>query len=328
MRFRLRRWRLGVLLDHAPRARPHHRRAVQGRVLERYGARRGHADRGRALPFDRRQQPAGAAGGERAGAGCQLVRRGIRTGRKPADAVRWVMTESITGAALISSQEIVDLDAFTIGSLYRRSRVSLVESTKLLIEAGQRLAAKKAQLDHGQWLPWLETNADILGFETRMTASRLMKAARKCNVNDTFNEENAILLNRTIWGNEEPEPIEQFPAITGPEGVCCGYDELHALVRRGVRFGNIYADPPWLYGNQGTRAATSNHYAGLTVDQLCDPNLFPISKLAADDAHLHLWTTNGFLLECPRIFEAWGFEFKSSFVWTKPQMGIGNYWRK
>ncbi len=237
------------------------------------------------------------------------------------------MTESITGAALISSQEIVDLDAFTIGSLYRRSRVSIVESTKLLIEAGQRLAAKKAQLDHGQWLPWLETNADILGFETRMTASRLMKAARKCNVNDTFNEENAILLNRTIWGNEEPEPIEQFPAITGPEGVCCGYDELHALVRRGVRFGNIYADPPWLYGNQGTRAATSNHYAGLTVDQLCDPNLFPISKLAADDAHLHLWTTNGFLLECPRIFEAWGFEFKSSFVWTKPQMGIGNYWR-
>ena len=89
-------------------------------------------------------------------------------------------------------------------------------------------------------------------------------------------------------------------------------------------FGTIYADPPWLYDNQGTRAATSNHYKGLTVKQLC---ALPIGRLAAKDAHLHLWTTNAFLFECPRIFEAWGFEFRSSFVWVKPQMGIGNYWR-
>jgi len=25
--------------------------------------------------------------------------------------------------------------------------------------------------------------------------------------------------------------------------------------------------------------------------------------------------------------EAWGFEYKSCFVWVKPEMGIGNYWR-
>lgn len=24
---------------------------------------------------------------------------------------------------------------------------------------------------------------------------------------------------------------------------------------------------------------------------------------------------------------AWGFEFKSQFVWGKPQLGLGNYWR-
>jgi N6-adenosine-specific RNA methylase IME4 len=53
----------------------------------------------------------------------------------------------------------------------------------------------------------------------------------------------------------------------------------------------------------------------------------PVGRLAADDAHLHLWTTNGFLFECPKLFAAWGFEFKSSFVWVKPQIGIGNYWR-
>lgn len=92
----------------------------------------------------------------------------------------------------------------------------------------------------------------------------------------------------------------------------------------GKTFGCIYADPPWKYGNQATRAATSNHYEALTVEQIC---ALPVRELAAEKCHLHLWTTNGFLFECPRIFEAWGFEFKSSFVWVKPQMGIGNYWR-
>lgn len=100
--------------------------------------------------------------------------------------------------------------------------------------------------------------------------------------------------------------------------------DFDALVRNGERFGCIYADPPWLYDNQGTRAATGNHYDGMTVEELC---ALPVSDVAADDAHLHLWTTNGFLFECPRIFAAWGFEFRSSFVWVKTQMGIGNYWR-
>lgn len=104
----------------------------------------------------------------------------------------------------------------------------------------------------------------------------------------------------------------------------CTVADLERLVSAGRKFGCIYADPPWLYSNQGTRAATNNHYGGMTIDELC---ALPIRELAADDAHLHLWTTNGFLFECPRIFDAWGFEFRSSFVWVKPQMGIGNYWR-
>jgi N6-adenosine-specific RNA methylase IME4 len=53
----------------------------------------------------------------------------------------------------------------------------------------------------------------------------------------------------------------------------------------------------------------------------------PVKDLVADNAHLHLWTTNAFLFECKEIMEAWGFEYRSCFVWCKPQMGIGNYWR-
>jgi len=99
---------------------------------------------------------------------------------------------------------------------------------------------------------------------------------------------------------------------------------LAPLIEAGETFATIYADPPWAYANQGTRAATGNHYRTLTVEQITS---MPIRRLAADRAHLWLWTTNGFLFECPRLFAAWGFEFKSSYVWVKPQMGIGNYLR-
>lgn len=89
-------------------------------------------------------------------------------------------------------------------------------------------------------------------------------------------------------------------------------------------FVTVYADPPWRYGNQATRASTDNHYPTMTVDEICEMN---VGRVVADNAHLHLWTTNAFLFEAKRVIEAWGFEYRSCFVWVKPQMGIGNYWR-
>ena len=104
----------------------------------------------------------------------------------------------------------------------------------------------------------------------------------------------------------------------------CTLDDLQMLVKAGKKFGCIYADPPWQYGNQTTRAATDNHYVTMTVDDIA---AMPIGQLAADQCHLHLWTTNGFLVDALAILDRWGFEFKSTFIWVKPQLGIGNYWR-
>lgn len=99
---------------------------------------------------------------------------------------------------------------------------------------------------------------------------------------------------------------------------------LAELIDRGLKFSTVYADPPWAYGNQATRAATDNHYETLSLDTICAE---PVSELVADNAHLHLWTTNGFLFDAKRVMESWGFEYKSCFVWVKPKLGIGNYWR-
>ena len=101
--------------------------------------------------------------------------------------------------------------------------------------------------------------------------------------------------------------------------------DLGELVQRGLRYGCIYADPPWAYSNKATRAIVEDTYKStMSVDEICQE---PVSQLAADDCHLHLWTTNAFLFDAKRVMEAWGFEYKSCFVWVKPQMGIGNYWR-
>lgn len=93
---------------------------------------------------------------------------------------------------------------------------------------------------------------------------------------------------------------------------------------QGHRFGTIYADPPWVYENRGTRGAAQNHYEGLTLDELA---ALPVGDLAADDAHLHLWITSPLLFNAERLFKAWGFEYVSHFIWEKTQMGLGNYWR-
>ena len=110
--------------------------------------------------------------------------------------------------------------------------------------------------------------------------------------------------------------------------------DLSELVASGAKFGCIYADPPWAYTNHATRAAvdrrvngkrsSSSYKSTMSVDEICAE---PVADLAADASHLHLWTTNAFLFEARRVMTEWGFQYKSCFVWVKPQMGIGNYWR-
>jgi len=112
--------------------------------------------------------------------------------------------------------------------------------------------------------------------------------------------------------------------VSRPESPTCTVEDLEVLAESGARFGAIYADPPWQYGNQGTRAATDNHYITMPFDEIA---ALPIADLAAENSHLHLWCTTSFLAEGIDLLRAWGFTYKSFFVWVKPEMGIGNYWR-
>jgi N6-adenosine-specific RNA methylase IME4 len=89
-------------------------------------------------------------------------------------------------------------------------------------------------------------------------------------------------------------------------------------------FATIVADPPWQYTNTSTRGAAEDHYPTMSIAELCD---LPVESWSAPEAHLYLWTTNGFLREAFDIVDAWGFEYKTTLVWAKPQIGMGNYFR-
>lgn len=121
-------------------------------------------------------------------------------------------------------------------------------------------------------------------------------------------------IKRAAQKNESSPPNEDPTTTTS----------LKELAEADYRFATIYADPPWKYGNQATRAATDNHYPTMSTDDICAE---PVSELCEPNAHLHLWTTNAFLPDAFDVMDAWGFEYKSCFLWVKPNIGIGNYWR-
>lgn len=89
----------------------------------------------------------------------------------------------------------------------------------------------------------------------------------------------------------------------------------------------IYADPPWTYGEFGSTVdpsygGTRWHYPSMTTDELCE---LPVPELAEADSVLFLWATSPKLPDAMRIVEAWGFDYKTSFVWDKVKHNFGYY---
>lgn len=133
------------------------------------------------------------------------------------------------------------------------------------------------------------------------------------------------------------EPAEQKKwldkALEGEGGKKWSTGKLRAELRR-ARLGTvptlkgvyrvIYADPPWDYGNRGLDdyGHADRHYTSMSIDELC---AMDVRGHVTDDAVLFLWVTSPLLDECWPVIEAWGFEYKTSFVWDKIRHNHGHY---
>jgi N6-adenosine-specific RNA methylase IME4 len=142
-------------------------------------------------------------------------------------------------------------------------------------------------------------------------------SSKRPSTQQTKSSSQKLLFDNT---SEEPK-ADPCPRTFPPSEFA---SDLRALIGKGKCFTTIYADPPWQYDNSAARGAAAKHYQTMSIEQL---HAEPVAKLAADNAHLHLWTTNAFLPESFGLMEAWGFQYKSCLIWVKPELGMGNYWR-
>jgi N6-adenosine-specific RNA methylase IME4 len=94
----------------------------------------------------------------------------------------------------------------------------------------------------------------------------------------------------------------------------------------------IYADPPWKY--VGLNGNDDHGHAEAHYDCLDDEQLKAyrpgngdrlVKDIADKNAVLFMWVTSPMFVRCVPIIEAWGFEYKSSFVWDKVGHNMGHY---
>ncbi len=83
------------------------------------------------------------------------------------------------------------------------------------------------------------------------------------------------------------------------------------------------ADPPWDFNNPIAMGygAASLHYPLMSTEEICS---MPLPAFA-DNAVLFLWSPPAMLVEASKVINAWGFEYKTHFVWSKLRHNFGHY---
>lgn len=93
-----------------------------------------------------------------------------------------------------------------------------------------------------------------------------------------------------------------------------------------TKFPIILCDPPWQYEHIETESrAIENQYPTMTLQEICEMS---ISDIAMDDCLIFMWATSPKLKEAMEVLDAWGFDYRTNFVWVKDKIGMGYYGRQ
>lgn len=101
------------------------------------------------------------------------------------------------------------------------------------------------------------------------------------------------------------------------------------------QYQTVVADPPWPIGDfpafcgyAGPRkpehkAGTGRVGVGYSTQTLDWIKALSVGSLAADDAHLYLWTVNAFVTDAYEVAASWGFRPAQLLTWAKAPRGLG-----
>jgi N6-adenosine-specific RNA methylase IME4 len=212
-----------------------------------------------------------------------------------------------------------------------------------VMETGRLLAEAKAALPHGAFTAMIEAD---LPFKPS-TAQRLMRIAADERLSNPAHVQHlpphwGTLYELTKLPDDEfaakLKSGEIHPEMERRELVVAAKRERRtereielaafqaALPQK--RLGVVYADPAWRFApwseETGSDRAADNHYATSTLTQI---KALDVPSIAADDSVLFLWATVPMLLEALEVMAAWGFAYKTHFVWAKDRVGTG-YWNR
>lgn len=94
------------------------------------------------------------------------------------------------------------------------------------------------------------------------------------------------------------------------------------------RYKTLLCDPPWLERGGGKiKRGAQRHYSLMTKEGILKAIQSSGFWLPDDNAHLYLWVTNTFLKDGLWLIDKLEFDYKTNIVWTKDQIGIGQYFR-
>jgi N6-adenosine-specific RNA methylase IME4 len=217
------------------------------------------------------------------------------------------------------------------------------KSVEGVIEAGRLLSQAKAALPHGAFSEMIQRD---LPFKAS-TAQRLMKIAADERLTDAAH----VQLLPPHWGTLYELTKLSDDAFKAKIASGAIHPELErrdvvmaaARERRiereaelGARqyalpdkhYGVIYADPPWPFDGYsdetGLDRVAESHYPTMTVEEI---KALDVPSIAASDCVLWLWTTGAVNDQAFEVIEAWGFEYKTQFVWVKDRIVMG-YWTR
>ena len=91
------------------------------------------------------------------------------------------------------------------------------------------------------------------------------------------------------------------------------------------KFRVIYSDPAWSYNDKQETpqlGGAAKHYDTMSVSEICS---LPVKEISEKDSVLFLWVTSPLLEDAFTVIKAWGFKYKTSFVWDKVKHNMGHY---
>lgn len=125
-----------------------------------------------------------------------------------------------------------DKIAIAIGNEYRKAKGSMIDNVKHLLEVGRMLIEKKESLDHGQWIPWLDENRDVLGFTVNVANGIVKETKANCGLTHNLTEVEAARINRKMWRNKKVKNASKKKSKATPKR-----DKVQAVVEELVRTG-------------------------------------------------------------------------------------------